>query len=345
MKNILVVNVNWIGDVIFSTPVFKALKGYYPSAKVCCMAVPRVVSVLKHCPYVDDILVYDERGGHRWPWGKFQIVRSLRRYRFDAAFLLHRSWTRAFLVYLAGIRQRIGYDLKDLGRLLTHKVELPASDAHRSDYYLHILESYGVRVKDRTTELSCGNEERVQIANFLSLKGIEKDDFLVVVNAGGNWDLKRWPRDYFAFLIERVMRDMKAKVVIPGAEKDRQLAEDIRDRSGADPVLAVGKTNLEQLFALMERADVVVSADSGPLHIASSVGTDTVGIFGPTRPEITGPRGWGETIVLQKDIRCNHRACYQLDCPDNRCMKAVTADDVVEAVGTFYKKWQKNKNS
>ena len=340
MKNILVVNVNWIGDVIFSTPVFRALRVRYPQAHIVCMAVARVVPVLECCPYVDEIIVYDEDRKHKWLWGKIAFAAGLRKFHFDAAFLLHRSWTRAFLVYLGGARERIGYDLKDLGRLLTHKVERPAEEIHRADYYLHIIESYGIEVTDRTTEIVPAAQSMTEIEQSLAQSGIFENEnhYLIVINTGGNWPLKRWPKDYFAALIERLVESMGSdvRIVISGADKDVKRAQDIRRMSAAEPVVLAGKTSLEQTFALMKRADLVISADSGPLHIASSVGTSTIAIFGPTRPEVTGPRGKGRSVILQEDLDCNRRACYQLDCPDNRCMRSVSVDDVLrEAVRIF----------
>lgn len=337
VKNILVVNVNWIGDVIFSTPVFRALRQKYPRARIVCMAVPRVVPVLKCCPYLDDIIEYDEKGRHRLPWNKLAFVFHLRKSHFDVAFLLHRSWTRALLVYLAGVSHRVGYDLKNLGRMLTLKVEFPLEEIHRSDYYLKVVEAFGVDVTDRTTELVPTEKARRDVSGLLSLKGVAEKDFVVILNMGGNWPLKRWPKEYFGALIDRLMSELKLKVVISGSPKDRALVEDVCVISQMNPIVMAGKTDLDQTFALMERADVVVSADSGPLHIASSVGTTTIAIFGPTRPEITGPRGKGEAIVLQEDLDCNAQACYQLDCPDNRCMKAVSVDDVVREVGKIYR--------
>ena len=339
MKSILV-NVNWLGDVIFSTPVFKALRRQFPEAKICCLAVPRVVPILKRCSYIDDVIVYDEKGAHRWLWNKIMLIHQLHSYHFDIAFLLHRSWTRAFMVYLAGIRQRVGYDLKDLGRLLTHKVMLPEKNIHRSDYYLKVIESYGVRVDDRTTELSVSADILRQVESFLALKGISKDDFVVVVNAGGNWPLKRWPKENFALLIERIIREIKVKVIIPGSSNDEKLADEIKRLSHVDPLVMAGKTSLLQIMALMKRADLVVSSDSGPLHIASSVGTPVVAVFGPTRPEITGPRGTARAVILQKELECNRDACYHLACQDNKCMKAVTVDEVFKEVLMCYQQWK-----
>ena len=110
MNRILVVNVNWLGDVIFSSPIFKALKSAYPEAKISCLAVPRVKEILESIPEIDEIIIYDEKGKHGNPFAKFSLIAKLHREKFDIAFVLHRSWTRALLVFLAGIPQRVGYD-------------------------------------------------------------------------------------------------------------------------------------------------------------------------------------------------------------------------------------------
>ncbi|MCK5580546.1 MAG: lipopolysaccharide heptosyltransferase II [Candidatus Omnitrophica bacterium] len=333
--NILVFNVNWLGDVIFSVPVFRALKEAYPDAKVCCLAVPRVKDIAECCPYIDELIIYDEQGGHRGLIGKIKLVWRLRKKYFDIAFLLHQSWTRSLLIYLAGVPVRVGYDFKKRGKLLTHKVELPEGMPHRSDHYLNVIESYGVKVKDRSCELAVLPEAKMAADRLLAKANIFPHDKVVMVNTGGNWDLKRWPIENFVELVKRLDQELQVKVVIPGAPKDVERAKEIARLSRVNPVILAGKTNLKELIALMGRADLVISSDSGPMHIASCVGTDVIGIFGPTRAEVTGPRGKGRSVIAQKDTECNRDACYKLDCPDNKCMKAVTVDDVMDAALNF----------
>lgn len=331
MTNILVVNVNWLGDVIFSTPVFKALKKKYPGARVSCLAVPRVKDVLKVCPWVDDILVYDDKEEHWSPWAKLAMILSLRKKNFDAVFLLHRSMTRGLLVSLSGIPQRIGYDSKKQNRFLTHKVTVQEEVLHRSDEYLKIVEGFGLTVSDRVCELDVPASSLAAIGQRLKDAGIKPEDRLVVINTGGNWGLKRWPAENFSQLIRRMVKDLDVKVLIPGAPGDVELAATIARDSGVDPLVWAGKTDLDELFALFKRADVVISNDSGPLHAASAVGTDVIALFGPTRPEVTGPRGGGRAVVLHNEIGCNKAPCYHLSCSDNACMRAITVDDVLQA--------------
>ncbi|MBP6343015.1 MAG: lipopolysaccharide heptosyltransferase II [Candidatus Omnitrophica bacterium] len=331
MNNILVVNVNWLGDAIFSTPVFKALKKAYPNAHVSCLAVPRVKDVLNNCPFIDEVLVYDEKGKHFYPWAKLNMILELRGKKFDAAFMLHRSMTRALLVYLAGIPQRIGYGTKKQSHFLTQTVVLESPDLHRSDEYLKVVEGFGVPVDDRACELNVSAERSSAVEQKLAASGIKSGDSLVVVNTGGNWDLKRWPAEYFSRLIARLVQETGVKILIPGAPSDKELVGRIARDSGVDPVVWAGETSLEELFALFKRADVVISNDSGPLHVAAAVGTDTIALFGPTRPEITGPRGRGRAVVLHKEIGCNKTPCYHLGCLQNECMRVITVDDVFKA--------------
>jgi heptosyltransferase II len=333
MNRILVVNVNWLGDVIFSSPVFKALKDHYPEARISCLAAPRVREILESIPSVDEIIIYDEEGDHKSPFAKLRLIRELSGKHFDAAFLLHRSLTRALLVFLAGIPRRVGYDTKNRGIFLTRRIKaLDADSLHRTDYYLNVLESSGVPARDRVTSLDVCAPAESEVHSILKSHGVDEKDFVIVVHPGGNWNLKRWPPVNFNLLISHLMRDPRTKVIITGAESDKGLADEIAASLARKPVNLAGKIGLRQLIALARRADCVISADSGPLHIASSVGTPVVGIFGPTDPGVTGPRGSGSSVILRYDVGCNRRPCYYLQCPDNICMQAVSVQKVLDAV-------------
>lgn len=336
LNKILVVNVNWLGDVIFSSPVFTNLRRVYPRAKIVCMAVPRVREILECVPGIDDIIVYDEDGRHHGLFGSLAMIQHLRREKFDAVFYIHNSLTRAWLGFLAGIPARVGFDVKGRGVLLTHKFPDPKDSIHRSDRYLNVIERFGVSMADRTNVVHVQGEAKNFIQALLHDRGVRDGDFKIVVNLGGNWDLKKWPRGHFSMLIERLMSDLNAKVIIPGARKDISLAREVCAPLTRKPVILAGETNLKQLMALMQSVDLVISADSGPLHIANAVGADVIGIFGATSLEIATPRGSGRVTVLRWDVGCNRGPCYYLECPDNICMRAVSVDDVVNAVKNVF---------
>jgi len=329
MNNILVVNVNWLGDAVFSIPIFKALKKTYPQARIACLCAPRVKEVLEYCPYVDKIIIYDERGKQRFPWAKWKLVRYLRKEKFDAAFLLHRAMTRGLMVYLAGIPLRIGYCKAKA--FLTNPVAMKSEDIHRCDYYLKVLEGHGIKVQDRLCELRLKLEDRRGLDIKLSKAGIGPTESYVVLNTGGNWDLKRWSTGSFALLAKRLAQEFGLKIVFSGSNKDRENCQRIAQAAEIGAVVLAGETTLGESLALYKRAVAVISGDSGPLHLAHSVGADVIGIFGPTRPEITGPRGSGLFQILFKDVGCNKAPCYHLSCTNNVCMQSVTVDDVCQA--------------
>jgi lipopolysaccharide heptosyltransferase II len=333
MNNILVININWLGDAVFSTPVFKALKDNYPQARIVCLCPPSVKRVLEFCPWVDEIIILDERKTHFWPWAKWSLIRQLRNRRFDAAFLLHRSASRAMIALLAGIPLRIGYCKKEW--LLTHPVEFNHEGIHRSDVYLKVVEGYGLKVKDRFCQLTLKAQDSKELNELLWLKGIENYESIIVLHTGGNWELKRWPAPLFSYLIQCISERFKAKVVLSGAQGDREYCLAINEQAGRKGIVVAGETSLGESLALYKRAKVVVSSDSGPLHLAHSVGANVIGIFGPTRSEITGPRGIGKAEILFNDVGCNKAPCYHLSCSNNVCMQSVTVEDVLQTIQKF----------
>lgn len=330
-QKILVVNVNWLGDVIFSIPVFKTLRENYPHARISCLAVPRVLEILQCVPQIDDIHIYDEKEKDRGIFGKIRVIEELRRQSFDAVFLLHGSWSRAFLMFLAGIPVRVGYAGKK-GKLLTHSFPIPRGEAHKADIYVNLLEAFGLKITDRTSELQVPAIVKDQTDKILRDAGVSDKEPFVVVHTSGNWDLKRWPQKDWADLIRILKTELNLQVVISEGPKEIEWAREIARLSGTNPVVLAGQTDLRQLMALLEKAALVISADSGPLHIASCVSRNIIGLYGPTMPLTTGPRGKSHAVILHKDVGCNRASCYFLACPDNVCMQAVAVNDVVEAV-------------
>jgi lipopolysaccharide heptosyltransferase II len=332
VKKILVVNVNWLGDVVFSTPVFTALHDFFPQAQISCLAVPRVREVLECVPSLHEIIEYDEKGRHRSLWAKWQLARQLKAKHFDLAFLLRPSRSRALLLSWAGIPQRIGYGKEGRWRFLTQVVAESDGLSHRGDYYLKVIEAAGVPATKRLVSLKVPASFLNEADALLASHGLRPGDEFIVINPGGNWDLKRWPALRYAALAGALLEQGR-RVVFTGAPGDQQLVQEIiRALSGRSPIDLSGATNLKQLLAVLKKARLVISGDSGPLHLAAAVGTKTIALFGPTRPEVTAPRGKGRSWIIQKEIGCNGLPCYYLDCPNNQCMQAITVKDVLDAV-------------
>jgi heptosyltransferase-2 len=333
IKKILVFNVNWLGDVLFSTAVIRNIRRNYPDSYIACIVPSRCYSILKGNPNLDEIIIFDERDRHRSLLAKLRFIGLLRSKRFDIVFLLHRSMTRALICFLAGIPERVGHKTKKRSFLLTKKITPPPEDSvHRLDYYMDVIEKAGLRVEDRYPEFFISEDDVKFADNFLSKNSLRKQDFLVAINPGGNWLPKRWPKEYWAALADSLISELGAKVIITGGLKDLDLTRNIQGLMKEKPIIAAGVFNLKQLGALMKRVDLFITADTGPLHIANAVGAKKIiALFGPTAPLVTAPYPLKNVILLQKDVGCKI-SCYVVDCKDNRCMKAITPQEVLRVI-------------
>ncbi len=337
-KRILIVNVNWVGDVIFSTPFIRAVRETYPDAYIACLLHPRCSQMLESNRRLDEIIIYDEEGAHKSLFGKWKLIQELRKKDFDTAFLLHRSFTKALIAYLAGAKERIGYPTKNRGWILTRAVEEPDEALHKVEYFLNIARAAGIRPKDTSYEFFVEDADREYIAGLLQRSGVAASDRVVVLCPGGNWDPKRWAAENFAKLGDLLVKEFGARVVLAAAKKDILLAEEIDHMMKAPAIIAAGKTSLKQLGALLERASLVIANDTGPMHMAVAVGVKTIALFGPTSPAITGPYGTGDYAVISRHEKCEV-PCYDVTCTNNTCMQAIAVDDVLQvAAGMLEKK-------
>lgn len=336
---ILIVEVNWLGDVLFTTPAIKALRKKFKDSFIACLIHPRTKDILEGNPNIDEFIVNDEDAKYKGFLGKSKLVSELKRYKFDLALLFHRSFTRAAITYFAGIHRRVGYGAFKRKLILTDSIPSPKKDSqHRIDYYLRIVEHLGCSIEDRLYEFFTSQDDERFIEEFLRSQQVKKEDFIVCLNPGGNWQPKRWPKENFSLLADRLIDDFGVKIIFSGSKGDSALIDDIvrgmkhrpipRDKG---PIIAAGKTNLKQLACLFVNSDLVISGDSGPLHIAAAVGSDIIALFGPTSPSVTGPLGRGRIRIIRKPIDCAV-PCYNKDCRDNLCMKEITVEDVLEQV-------------
>ena len=328
---LLIVNVNWVGDVLFSTPAIRALRKRYPAAHIACMVVPRCKEVLELNPHLNELIIYDEKGEYKGLMGKLRLISALKARSFDCVFLFHRSLTRTLMVALSGIKERVGIYNPKRGFLLTKKVEPQPPDIHKVEQFLNIVKVMTGADYGKSMDLFIGKEDEAFAFEFLKSFGIGEKDRFIILNPGGNWDLKRWPAENFAKLGDRLHEKYKLPMIITGAEKDVELGKKISGMMKHNPIIAAGDTTLRQLAAIMKRASLVVSNDSGPMHIAVSQAAKTIALFGPTDPRVTGPYGEGIYTVIQKSSGkpgCKI-PCYNLRCEEALCMKAITVDDVI----------------
>ena len=295
MKKILVVAPNWIGDALFTTAAVRMIKRAYPDEEISVLAVPRAAEVFENNPDVAHIVINQEES--RPFWYPLALIQQLGKRDFDAAFLFHRSRSRAWWTLLAGIPLRIGYNTKGRGFLLTHSIPEPSSTLHRIEYLVRLLHQIGIPGEAPFPIFAVGDRAKEFVRQRLG--GKKK---FAVLNPGGNWSPKRWPADRFARLAGLLYENLGLEIVVTGSLKDKRIAQEIKKKASCDVRVMAGETTLEELGALIQAAELFVSNDSGPMHLAAALGTSLIALFGPTSSKITGPVGPGRIVVLQKDI-------------------------------------------
>ena len=326
---ILIFELNWLGDILFSFPFLRAVRKACPEAYITCVVVPRYAELLIHNPWINFVHALSDDRRLSSFGEKISFVNMIRKEKYDACFFLKPSRTKAIMAAMAGIPERIGLGGKDT--LLTKIADIPEGAVHRADQILALAGALGVTQADGTYEYFLGHEDTEKADDVLRMSGGGKGR-IVAINPGGNWLPKRWPEENFTELVKRLLaRFEDVEIMVTGASKDIEIAAGIV-KTISDPrcYTVAGKTGINELAALFAESELVISADSGPLHLASATGVSVIGLFGPTSPAITGPRGRGTNVVIHKSAGCSI-PCYVEECgKDYACMRDIIVDDVFQ---------------
>lgn len=335
-NRILIIRTDRIGDVLLSTPVIKAVRGNYPYAYVAMMVAPSARDIVDGNPYLDEVIIYDKDGIHKSWFSSLKFTFNLKKKNFDLAIVLHPTNRVHIITFLAGIPERVGYN-KKFGFLLTRIVsdEKRFGKKHESEYALDMIRTLGMEIKDKSFFMPIKKESEEYIERLLQDDGVTGKDRLLAIHPGASCPSKRWPLERFAQVADRLIKDCKLKVIIISSPNPEQvgIAQRVTQLMLNKPIDLSGKTTVSQLASLLKRCTLFISNDSGPVHIASCVGTPVVDIFGRNEPGLS-PTRWGplgkDDVVLHKEVGCIE--CLAHNCQkDFACLKAITADEVFKA--------------
>lgn len=344
MQKILVCHTGaWIGDMVLLTPALRALKQAYPESALTIFLRPLVRDLMKSNPYVDKCIVDTKTKGQFKSLMK--LGRQIREHNFDIAVVLHpTSFRNALLPFIARIPNRVGSNYRGRGFLLTASCS-HNTNLHEVDRYLSILHLLNINTvsleksSDITSSLSSTylefwhtDADRQMIQQVLQNEGVSHNERLIAVNLGTTWQTKRWDARNFAEVINQISSAAPdVKIVLTGSSSEKIIVEKL---SLSESIInLIGKTDILQLGALLERCEVCLTCDSGPMHIAAAVGTPTVALFGPTDPKRHRPYGTGHTVI-EKPVPCRpcyKRTCHRQDTP-HLCMQEINTSDVVKAL-------------
>lgn len=326
IRRIMIRAVNWIGDAVMSTPAMGAVRAAFPAAEITVVANPLVAELFRYHPYCDRVLVFDKQGEHAGSAGFVRFCRQLRREQFDLAILLQNAFEAALMAFLARVPLRAGYRTDHRGLLLNLGVAAvdKKHGMHHVDYYLHCLEQLGVTGGDGALRLAVTEAERGWAEQILGAGR------WMAINPGASYGAaKRWIPERFAEVADGLAARYGAGIVLTGGPGEQEIGRDIEAAMKVVPRNLIGQTTVREMMALLERCDLMISNDSGPMHVAAALDTPIVAVFGPTDHTTTSPAGKACRIVRQP-VEC--APCMLRECPiDHRCMTRITSAQVLEA--------------
>jgi heptosyltransferase-2 len=338
IKKILVRGPNWLGDAVMCEPALRGLRRLFPDAHITLLVKPAVVDLFAGHPALTRVLTYDTKGRHAGLSGKWTLAGQLRRQGFDLAILFQNAFEAAFLTFLAGVPRRYGYATDGRSLLLSDPVAVPDRSmlVHQVRYYWDLLKPLGLTGDPPAPELVVFPEEEQAMAGRFVQSGLTATDVVVGINPGSTYgEAKRWLPERFADVTERLCRTIRespgqhVSVVIFGAKGEEPLGQEIAARLSSRSLVLSGATTIRELMAAVKRCSVLLTNDTGPMHMAAAFQVPVVAIFGPTDWRTTSPFGSTHAIVRQP-VDC--APCLLRECPiDHRCMTRVTVDQVYEA--------------
>lgn len=346
IENILVRGTNWLGDAVMTTPALQRLRTSFPDSRITLLVPPRIIGLFEGASYVDACLAYRRR--EEGVTAFFRTRQALRSTGIDLAVLFQNAFEAALLAWLSGAGLRVGFADQWRGPLLTHRLQRGPqhNDRHQILDYLEIVakcericlgSDFRPAVESPAPLIETSAHQRQLAQELFGAYGIkEHAGPLVVINPGAtNSRAKCWPADSFAELSDRLILDLNARIVMTGGPSELDYAERVMWRMKTPGAINLaGKTSMGELIGLLESADLLISNDTGPAHIAAALGRPVLTIFGPTNEFETAPTGPQAEMIRAEGIECAR--CMNRECPiDHRCMTRISVDDIYARVLTI----------
>jgi heptosyltransferase I len=339
-RSILLIKLSAIGDVVHTLPLLEVLRKSFPTARIDWLVEEEARPIIEGHKDVDHVIV-----SHRKSWQKKLFspgqglavlreikgfVQTTRTHHYDLVIDLHGLFKSGILTGLARGRRKIGFTGGKEGSLLflTDRPYPFDYNRHALDRYLQAAQYLGCNTNSWKGNIPLRQGDKGRIDRLLT-EHFGPSETFVAINPMARWITKLWDEDRFTSLAERLQEAFSCKVLFTGSPADRPLIDRMIQHLTSPPLNLAGCTTLRELAYLYTRCRLIISTDTGPMHIAAAMGVPVVALFGPTAPWRTGPYGKGHTVI-QERLECS--PCFKKSCPHRTCMKSITVDKVFEAV-------------
>ncbi|MFW6332152.1 MAG: putative lipopolysaccharide heptosyltransferase III [Thermodesulfobacteriota bacterium] len=336
IRKILIIKFRYIGDTVLTTPLIRALKEGIPDAQIDIAVNRGTESMLWGHPFIGKIWTLDYRTFKTNFLYAIHFIRNLQREGYDLTIDLTNNDRSALLSLLTRAQMRIGYQRAYRIRkklVYTHFIQSALGETHTVDHHLKVARFLGLSIKNRHPEILVERSRAEAVEKRLFDAGINPNDPFVLIHPGARKPYKRWPIERFSQLGDDIIRKFHFRVIIGGGPGDLELCDKLISYMKLEAFNLAGKVPLRDLPALIQRGLCLIGNDSAPIHIATSVKTPTVSLFGPTRWEDWAPRRPTDQ-VLAAEYPCRPCGHSQKHCPldTNYCMASISYESVWHAV-------------
>jgi lipopolysaccharide heptosyltransferase I len=344
---ILIVKLSAIGDVIHTLPALTALRRHYPDARIDWLVEDAAADLVQGHAALSRVLVWRRRDFVKLlKAGKLSsaaslfrgLLQQLRDTPYDLILDFQALLKSSVWIFLARGRRKVGFgegmEHSEKSHLfLNERIPAVSMEIHALDRGLRLLQALGIPDREVLYDLPIGTKDEEAAEELLAAGGMRPDQPFVAINPMAKWPTKLWTAERFEELAVCLL-EKGFQVLFTGSREDQPLIDEMAAALGSSVIRLDGRTSLKVLAAVYRSASVVVSTDTGPMHLAAAVGTPVVALFGPTAPWRTGPYGQGH-VVLRAGVSCSpcfSRSCKTAEFEPMACMTRITVEQVVEAV-------------
>lgn len=332
IKRILIIALFRIGDAVYSTPVLREIKKHFPDVSIDLVCRNYTADVYRNNSHLRKSYIFQDGIVEFW-----RIRRILRKNNYDLVIDLTADdkLIGTFLTRLSGNSYCLGYNIQKRGFCLDKTVSFPKEKLHATQIFLHLLNELKITVHYNQPEIFITDNEKAEIKDLLNKYGISDQDFIVGLHPGANFPSQRLSEEKWAVFCDIVQEKFHKKVALFGGPKDRSLIEAIRQQATI-PLIVIDKLpDLLTAIALIDRCNILLCNNSGPLHIAEALGTPTLSWMGPTIPYRWHPLGSIQEVI-KKEVECS--PCNRRVCEHHQCEKLITIDDLEESLENIFGK-------
>ena len=345
---ILIVKMSAIGDVIHTLPALNAIRNHFPKAHITWLVEEAAADLVMGHKALDRVIVSKRKTLVKKLFSPLfkdaameilSFVRKLRDTDYDMIIDFQGLLKSAFMVMLARGKRKIGFDrgmdhAEGSHLFYNERISPVSMEIHALKRGLMMLESLGIPAYKVEYKLPVTEDDRNCIKALLDKNGVKPENRVICINPVATWDTKLWDNKKFASLSDRLEEGHGVKILFTGGPGDRQIIDSIMAMTTRPCINLAGLTTLKTLAALYERADLLVTTDTGPMHLGVAAGTRVVAIFGSTAPWRTGPHG-SHHVVVRSTLSCSpcfKRMCNQKKCNQKKCMASISVDQVPSGV-------------